>query len=91
MALFTGIVLIHVIGFIIAVFAAIYTYFQWIFRTWKRKNIPFFEPSFPDGNRQPFRKAVPFGEEVFHIVKRAKQKGEKSMFISSSPKFFSSC
>lgn len=76
MALFTGVLLIDLLGFLVAIFTVIYAYFQWIYQTWKRKNIPYFEPSFPLGNKQPLSKGVPLGDDVFNTVAKAKKQGK---------------
>lgn len=77
MALFTGFILVDLLGIIVAIFAVIYAYFQWNFQIWKRQNIPYFEPTFPSGNRQIFlSKKISVGDDVFNIVQRAKKQGE---------------
>ncbi|CAH0554485.1 unnamed protein product [Brassicogethes aeneus] len=42
--------LLDVIGVIVAIIAVIYTWFKWSYGHWKRKNVPYIEPSFPFGN-----------------------------------------
>lgn len=79
MEIFTGFVLVDIFGIIVAILTVIYAYFQWIYQTWKRKNVPYLQPKFPFGNRKPIFKAESIGEDVFNIVKQAQQKG-KQMF-----------
>lgn len=75
MAVITGNVLFDLLGIIVAIFAVIYAYFQWNYQMWKRKNIPHFPASFPYGNRKPIHKEVPLGEDVYFIVRDAKEMG----------------
>lgn len=75
MALLTGFILIDILAVTVAIFAVIYAYFQWTYLTWKRKNVPFFQPTFPLGNKQPLNKLVSLGEDIFLVVQEAKRKG----------------
>lgn len=57
-------------------FCLLYMYFKWSFQVWKRKNVPYFEPDFPNGNRQSLHKAVPIAVDVFRLTQKAKAKGK---------------
>lgn len=87
MSLFTGLILLDLIGFIVAIFAVIYAYFIWAFQSWKRKNIPNLEPHFPFGNSQPLGKAVHLGEDIYNIVNRAKEQGNRQCLKTMNQHF----
>lgn len=75
MAELTGSLLAIALSILSAIFLGTYLYFLWSFQKWKRNNVPYFEPSFPNGNRSPISKGVQFGEEIFNITVEAKKKG----------------
>lgn len=72
MAIFTGFVVMDIIGIIIALVAVIYVYFQMIYQIWKRKNIPYFKPTFSLG-REPLGRAL---GDVFNVAQKARHQGE---------------
>lgn len=76
MSIFTGSVLADIIGVLLSILFVIYIYFIWSFQTWRRKNVPYFDPNFPNGNRIPISKGVPFGEDIFNLGLKAKKKGK---------------
>lgn len=72
---------LYFICFMIAVISLVYTHFKRSFQVWKRKNVPYFEPNFPNGNRQPLHRAVPIAQDVFNLTQKAKAKGNDSCNI----------
>lgn len=65
------------VGFLVATLSIIYIYFKWSHQYWKRKNVPYFQPSIPLGN-------IPnvLGDAVTLFYKEAKAKGIKIYSIS---------
>lgn len=80
MAIFTGSLLLDMIGFIVTTLAGIYVVIQWNYRYWKRKNVPYFEPTLPHGNMQPFYKPQAMHDCIFGIAKKAQQEGMYKKF-----------
>lgn len=76
MAILTGHIPYDILGIFVALFVIVYAYFKWSFQFWKRKGVPYFEPTFPFGNRQPF-KQISVGEEFFKACTKAREKGSK--------------
>lgn len=82
--MFTGVILLDLFGIFVAICVVIYAYFQWIYQHWKRRNIPYLEPKFPSGNKEPLYKAIPLGEDIYNVVEKAKKKGELILETSLS-------
>lgn len=76
MELITGIILADVISLFILITVVVYTYFQWMFQFWKRKNVPYFEPKFPFGNRYYSKKDSSITEDISECVEKAKRRGK---------------
>lgn len=75
MAFFLKIELVDLIGIIVAVVTISFVYMQWIFRYWKRRNIPYFEPTIPAGNIPSLLNSLSIGQVIFTNTKNAKEKG----------------
>lgn len=83
MSILTGNLLIDIVGLVVALFSVLYAHFHRAYQIWKRKNVPYFQPTFPNGNRQPIWKDVNLAEDVFDTVQKAKQQGERyNLFIT---------
>lgn len=56
----------------------LYTWFQWSYQYWKRRNVPYLEPSFPFGNiNPPLNSKELIGEEIARLCRQAKANGKK--------------
>lgn len=84
MAIFSGNILLDLLGVIISLFAVIYTFFQWNYQTWRRKSIPYFKPKFPYGNLPSKGKQKSDSETMFDVVEKAKEQGKQFIFFITS-------
>ncbi|CAH0549080.1 unnamed protein product [Brassicogethes aeneus] len=68
---------IDILSTLVAIACILYTYFKWSFSYWKRKNVPYLEPSIPFGNLQsPFDKSrVSLGSHISNLYRQAREKG----------------
>lgn len=76
MTTITGVILFDLLAILVSLFAVVYANFYWTYGLWKRKNVPYFKPSFPFGNLHPFRSNLSLGNDVYNIGKKAKKQGE---------------
>ncbi|KAF2881983.1 hypothetical protein ILUMI_24186 [Ignelater luminosus] len=54
MAIISGSLLLDILAVIVTLFIGLYTYFQWAYKYWERKGIPYVTPSFPFGTKDLF-------------------------------------
>ncbi|KAJ8949550.1 hypothetical protein NQ314_008179 [Rhamnusium bicolor] len=76
------------LGVVTALLVIGYAYFKWAYLYWKRRNIPYLEPSLPFGNFfNLWKRDVAFGDWIQRIYKEGKSKGYKyfGVYILSSP------
>ncbi|KAJ8913651.1 hypothetical protein NQ315_007368 [Exocentrus adspersus] len=60
--------------------AIIYAYFKWTYQYWKRRGLPYFEPSIPFGNMpNPVTSRISLAENVRRLYEHAKSKGQERM------------
>lgn len=80
MATFTGIILIDLLGVITALVAVIVAYYKWAHSYWKRRNVPYLEPSIPFGNSaNPLNMKQSTGEWMRKMYNKVKAKGLVSL------------
>lgn len=68
----------------------VYAYFKWMFSYWKRRNVPFIEPTIPFGTSEnPFTRKEFVGLRIKNRYDEFKFKGHKhgGMFIFTSPTY----
>lgn len=80
MALLMRNVFLDITGIIVVILVVIYASFLWIYQTWKRKKVPYFEPTFPFGNLQPMTKQISQQDDVVSIITNAKKQGKQFEF-----------
>ncbi|XP_023312781.1 cytochrome P450 6A1-like, partial [Anoplophora glabripennis] len=76
----------NLLGITTALLAVAYAYTKWCFQYWKKRNVPYIEPTIPFGNLgSPLKENV--DESMAQMYKKAKVKGWKycGMYISLSP------
>ncbi|KAF2878723.1 hypothetical protein ILUMI_27439 [Ignelater luminosus] len=78
----------HILTVIITVSLGVYTYFQWAFKYWEKKGIPYVTPNFPFGTIKLFSyPPLPFGEMCKQYYNEYKAKGYKhvGLYVFSRP------
>lgn len=73
-AIITEVALVNVIGIFVVIFAIIFTYLQWTSWYWKKRNVPYLEPIFPDCYNMS--KLQTFSDNLSSMVQQAKSKGK---------------
>lgn len=76
MMVFLGIDLTVLFGILFAICAVVYGHFLWSFQYWKKRRVPFFEPSFPWGSLNFFSNDGTPGDDLIPLVKAAYKNGE---------------
>lgn len=72
----------------ITILTLIITYFKWKFLYWKRKQIPYLEPSIPFGNsKNPINRKETFSARMIRFYNEFKSKGHKhgGVYVGTMP------
>lgn len=78
MSLITTNLLLDLLGLFLASAASIYFYYRWVYGHWKRRGIPYIEPSFPFGNfENPVKRKRAIGYLFKDLHDELKAKGHK--------------
>lgn len=67
--------ILGLVGALVAIITFIYVYFQWKFQYWLKRNVPYFPPSIPWGNMEPFNRKMPPTEEIVLLTEEAFKRG----------------
>ncbi|KAJ3650567.1 hypothetical protein Zmor_016657, partial [Zophobas morio] len=79
------------LGVVVALVVVLVAYFKWRHQYWKKKNLPYLQPSVPFGNlTNPFYKRENFGVTMFNLYKEMKEMGWKhgGIFFLTRPVYF---
>ncbi|KAJ8935460.1 hypothetical protein NQ318_021706 [Aromia moschata] len=78
------------VGVLITVIAVGYTYLKWNYQYWKRKGVPYLEPTIPFGNLENgFKRTMHMGDRIAQIYQEAKRNGWKhcGIYILLTPTY----
>lgn len=79
MAIFTGDIMLDLLGLVVSLVVVVYAYFKWSFQYWKRKNIPYLEGSIPYGSvASPSKRLL--AEEFDDFYNIGKSKGDSFFY-----------
>lgn len=82
MALVSESLILDILTIITTLLFGVYTYFQWLYKYWERKHVPYVTPKFPFGTIKVFANPpVPFGEMCRQHYNEYKTKGYKHVGI----------
>ncbi|KAF2894453.1 hypothetical protein ILUMI_11715, partial [Ignelater luminosus] len=90
MAILSDSVIFDIFAIIITLLIGVYTYFQWVFKYWERKGIPYVTPKFPFGTIKMFANPpLNFGEMCKQHYDEYKAKGYKhvGIYLFSRPMY----
>ena len=80
----------NIVGICVALITIILAYYKWTYQYWKRKNLPYLEPSIPYGNfANPLKRKENFGVLLKHYYDSMKSKGWKhgGLFTALTPMY----
>ncbi|KAF2894454.1 hypothetical protein ILUMI_11716 [Ignelater luminosus] len=90
MAIVSESIIFDIFAIILTLFIGLYTYFQWAFKYWERKGIPYVTPKFPFGTIKLFSSPpLPIGELFRQHYDKYKAKGHKhvGIYVFSRPMY----
>ncbi|KAJ8944236.1 hypothetical protein NQ314_009513, partial [Rhamnusium bicolor] len=91
MAIFTGSLIIDLLGLVTAFIAVGFTYLKWKHQYWKIRGLPYIKPTIPFGNfENPYRRTISLSDKFIQMYKEAKSKGWKhfGIYMMATPMYF---
>ncbi|XP_044261565.1 cytochrome P450 6a2-like [Tribolium madens] len=79
-----------IVGVVVTLVVVVIAYYKWSYQYWKRKNVPFLEPSFPFGNTtNPLTRTETLGVTIQKVYQEMKNRNWKhgGIYLTSIPAY----